>query len=122
MDEPSGATEKETGEIPLADLEEVMRFVKADASNLLNDLLRGISMWGLTALMAFFLASVWLVLAQVILHYAHPYGALPEVLDVLYLSYGFAIGSACLGVALFWRYQSLRKRYSRLAEIAGNLR
>jgi hypothetical protein len=79
-------------------------------------------MWGLTALMAFFLASVWLVLAQVILDYAHPYGSLPQVLDVLYLSYGFAIGSASLGFALFWRYYSLRKRYARLAEIAGNLR
>jgi hypothetical protein len=32
MDEPGAAAEKETGEIRLADLEEVMRFVKADAS------------------------------------------------------------------------------------------
>ena len=106
----------------LADLEEALGFLRTDASRLLQDLLRGISMWGLTALMAFFLAAVWLALAQVILTYAHPYGSLPRILDILYASYAFAIGSALLGSLLFWKYYSLRKRYLRLFEIAGSLR
>jgi hypothetical protein len=106
----------------MADLEGALEFVKSDASALLGDLLRGISMWGLTALMAFVLAAVWLVLAQVVLAYAHPYGSPPQVLDTLYLSYGFAAGSACLGLALLWRYYSLRRRYVKLFEIAGKLR
>jgi hypothetical protein len=114
--------EEEASKLGLADLEEALGFVKADASNLLRDLLSGISMWGLTALMSFVLAAVWLGLAEVILTYAHPFGALPQVLDVLYVSYVFATASAFLGLVLFWRYYSLRKRYSRLFEIAGKLR
>ncbi|MDA4125094.1 MAG: hypothetical protein OK438_06575 [Thaumarchaeota archaeon] len=121
MDGSAKATE-ETVEMGLGDLEEALRFVKADASNLLSDLLRGISMWGFTALMAFLLAAICLVLSQVILTYAHPYGSLPPILDILYVSYGFAIGSAFLGFVLFWRYYSLRKRYARLFEIVGSLR
>lgn len=106
----------------LADLEEALGFLKTDASMLLKDLLRGISTWGLTALMAFLLSAVWLALAQVILTFAHPYGSLPGILDILYASYVFAAGSAILGFLLLWRYYSLRKRYLRLFEIAGNLR
>ena len=122
MDRSGAATEEETGKMGLADLEEALGFLRTDASRLLRDLLRGISMWGLTALMAFFLAAVWFALSQVILTYAHPFGALPQVLDLLYASYVFAIGSASLGFVLLWRYYSLRKRYLRLFEIAGNLR
>lgn len=116
------ATEEGAGKMELADLEEALGLVKADASKLLRDLLTGISMWGLTALMAFVLAAVWLGLGEVILTYAHPYGALPQVLDILYLSYLFAGASSVLGLVLFWRYYTLRKRYSRLFEITGKLR
>jgi len=122
MDRSDANSGEEPGKMGLADLEEALGFLKADASRLLKDLLRGISMWGLTALMAFFLAGVWLVLAKVILTYAHPYGSLPQILDILYASYGFAAGSAVLGFLLLWRYYSLRKRYLRLFEIAGSLR
>lgn len=122
MDRSDANSGEEPGKMRLADLEEALGFLKSDASRLLKDMLRGISMWGLTALMAFFLAAVWLVLAKVILMYAHPYGALPQVLDLLYVSYGFATGSAVLGFLLLWRYYSLRKRYLRLFEIAGSLR
>ena len=79
-------------------------------------------MWGLTALMAFLLSAVWLALAQIILTYAHPYGSLPRILDILYASYVFATVSASLGFLLLWRYYSLRKRYLRLFQIAGSLR
>jgi len=122
MDRADADVEEETGKLGIADLEEALGFLKADASRLLKDLLRGVSMWGLTALMAFLLAAVWLALALVILAYAHPYGSLPQILDILYASYGFATGSALLGFLLLWRYYSLRKRYLRLYEIAGSLR
>jgi len=105
----------------LTDLAEALGLMKADASKLLKDLLRGISMWGITALMAFFLAAVWLALSEVVLTYAHPYGSLPPTLDILYVSYGFAAGSAILGLILSWRYLSLKRRYVRLFEIAGKL-
>jgi hypothetical protein len=119
----SGASnEEDASKLRLADLEEALGFLKADSSKLLRDLLSGISMWGLTALMAFVLAAVWFGLAQVVLIYAHPYGSPPLILEILYVSYGFAIASALLGIVLFWRYYSLRKRYSRLFEIAGKLR
>lgn len=122
MNSSGVADEEEVSKLELANLEEALEFVKADASKLLRDLLSGISMWGLTALMAFVLAAVWLGLAEVILTYAHPYGALPQVLDTLYISYLFATASAILGLVLIWRYYSLRKKYSRLFEIAGKLR
>lgn len=106
----------------LTDLAEALGLMKADASRLLKDLLRGVSMWGITALMAFLLAAVWLALAEVVLIYAHPYGSLPQILDILYASYAFAAGSGVLGVVLFWRYFSLKRRYVSLFEIARKLR
>lgn len=122
MAEPSADAADEARKLGLADLEEALKFVKTDASDLLRELLRGISMWAFTALMAFVLAAVWLALAQVVLTYAHPYGALPQILDLLNISYVFAVGSAVLGLGLLWRYFSLRRRYVRLFEIAGKLR
>ena len=109
------------GEMRVSDLEEALGWMKSDASVLLKDLLRGIAMWGITSLMAFVLTGVWLVLAQVILVFAHPFGALPQVLDILYFSYAFAAASAILGLVLLWRYYSLRRKYARLFEIVGKL-
>ncbi|HEY6283250.1 MAG TPA: hypothetical protein VIW22_04925 [Nitrososphaerales archaeon] len=110
-------------EIPeVANLVEALRLMRADTSNLLKDMLRGISMWGITAVTAFLLAGVSLALSQVILTYAHPYGSLPIVLDILYAGYIFSALSACLGAFQLWRYLSLRKKYSRLFQVADNLR
>jgi hypothetical protein len=122
MNEPDSESALEGGRMDLEDLAEALGLMKADASKLLKDLLRGISMWGITSMMAFFLAFVWLALAQAILTYGHPYGSPPQILDILYASYLFAVVSVSLGLFLFWRYYSLRRKYTRLFEIAGKLR
>ena len=106
----------------VADLAEALGWVKTDAERFLKDLLRGVSMWGTTAAMALVLALVWLALGQAVVTYAHPYGSPPLVLDILYLSYVMVVVSASLGVVLFWRYLSLRRRYARLFDIAAKLR
>jgi hypothetical protein len=106
----------------IADFAEALDLMRADSKRLLADLLRGISMWGVTSLLAFCLAGACLALGQVIVKYAHPFGSLPQVLDLLNISYGLALGSAALGGVLFWRYYSLRARYSKLFEVARNLR
>ena len=111
----------ETG-LNVADLAEALIFMKADAAKLLKDMLRGISMWGITAAMAFVMAAVWFALGELILRYAHPFGSPPFILDLLYASDLVAVASALLGAILSWRYYSLRKRYGRLYEIAENLR
>ena len=122
MKEPDGESAPGDGRPELADLAEALELMKADASRFLKDLLRGVSMWATTAVMAFLLAIVWVALAQVVVAYAHPYGSPPLILDILYLSYGFAIGSATLGFLLSWRYYTLRRKYTRLFEIASKLR
>jgi hypothetical protein len=119
--EPNVSTESE--EIPqVEDLADALGLLKTDTSMLLKDLLKGVSMWAITAAMSLFLTVVWLVLAEVLLTFAHPYGSPPVILGILYLSYGFAIGTAVLGVVLFWRYYTLRKKYSKLFEISAKLR
>jgi hypothetical protein len=120
MKEPTG--ESPAVRMELAELAEALGFMKADASRLLNDMTRGISMWGVTALLSFLLAAVSLALAQAVLTYAHPYGALPQVLDLLYASYLSSACSAVLGLVLAWRYFTLKTRYVRLFEIARKLR
>jgi len=122
MKEGDGENTVGSGKPEVGELADALELMKADASKFLRDLLKGVSMWGITAVLAFSLAVVWLALAQVVLTFAHPYGSPPLILDILYLSYGFAIGSASLGCALFWRYYSLRKKYTRLFEIARKLR
>ncbi len=111
-----------TGAPEMTSLAEALQVMKADTSNLLKDMLRGISMWGASAATALLLAVAWLALAQAILTYAHPYGSPPVVLETLYAGYAFSAISAVLGVVLLWRYLLLRKRYSRLFRIASNLR
>jgi hypothetical protein len=106
----------------VADLAEALQLMKADTSNLLRDMLRGISMWAVTAAIAFILAGAWLALADAILTYAHPYGSQPLVLDTLNLAYVFSVVSASVGVVLFLRYSLMRKRYSKLFRIAEKLR
>ncbi len=106
----------------VVNLAEALRLMKADTSNLLSDMLSGISMWGTTAVMAFVLAGVWLALSQVVLAYAHPYGSRPAVLETLYVGYVFSVASASLGAILLWRYRTMRKRYTRLFQIASELR
>ena len=115
-----GEDQSSTPEV--ANLAEALQLMKADTSTLLKDMLRGVSMWGITAIVAFVLAATWLALAQAILTYAHPYGAQPLVLDTLYLGYLFSSLSACVGAILLWRYWSMRKRYSQLFRIADKLR
>jgi hypothetical protein len=121
MAEPSSEDASGGDRPELADLAEALSFMKADASKVLKDLLRGISMWGITALMAFLMSIVWLALAGTILSFAHPYGSSPQILETLYVSYAFAVGSVAIGMFLFWRYYSLRRRYVRLFEIATKL-
>ena len=82
----------------VGDLAEALQLMKLDTSNLLKDMLRGISMWGMTAVVAFLMAGAWLALAQAILTYAHPYGSYPLVLDTLYAGYALSAVSACAGV------------------------
>jgi hypothetical protein len=112
----------------LDDLTEVYALLKTDASDLLGDLLRGISMWRTTAVIAIFLTVSWLVLAVVVTAFGRPYGSPPNdissstVLVALYLSVILAVASACVCVYLFSRYFSLKKKYSRLFQIAAKLR
>ena len=119
--ERSKKVQDETG-LNVADLADALIVMKADAAKLLKDLLRGVSMWGITAAMAFVLAAVWVALGEVILKYAHPFGSPPLALDVLYASDVLGVVSGLLGAILFWRYYSLRKKYGRLFKIAENLR
>jgi hypothetical protein len=122
MKEQDGESAPGGGRLEVADLADALELMKADASRFLKDLLNGVSMWATTAVMAFFLAIVWLALAQIVLTFAHPYGSPPLMLDILYLSYTFAVVSASLGFLLSWRYYSLRRKYTRLFEIASKLR
>jgi hypothetical protein len=112
----------------LDDLKEVYELLQADASDLLHDLLRGVSMWGTTATIALFLTVAWIVLAVVITVFGRPYGHPPNdvssstVLVAFYLSLGLAVLSASICAYLFSRYFSLKKKYSRLFQIAEKLR
>ena len=112
----------------VGDLVEVYDLLKSDATNLLRDLLNGVSMWGTTAMIAFFLTLSWLVLTAVITIVGRPYGSPPNGLDsiqVLYLWYLgiiLAIASGITTVFLFSRYYSLKRKYSRLFKIAEKLR
>ncbi|MDA4130833.1 MAG: hypothetical protein OK457_08690 [Thaumarchaeota archaeon] len=122
------AEESNKGSQKLADLSEVYELLKTDASDLLRDLLRGVSMWGTTAVIALFLTLSWIVLAAVITVFGHPYGSPPNgvststVIEVLYMSIGLAFVSAVVCIYMFSRYFSLKKKYSRLFKIAEKLR
>jgi len=105
----------------IADLADALTFMKSDAARLLKELLRGISMWGITALLAFIMAGVWIALGEAILKYAHPFGSPPFALDILYASYLLAIASALMGIVLSWRFFWLRSRFGRLYKIAETL-
>jgi hypothetical protein len=110
------------GDHKLADLSEVYELLKTDASDLLSDLLRGVSMWKVTALLAVVLTFSWIALATVILVFGHPFGALPIILFSLYLSLALALVSATMSFYLFYRYYTLRRKYTRLFKIAEKLR
>jgi hypothetical protein len=110
---------EEQGKLP--ELEQVYRLLQDDAATILRDLLRGISLWGITAIVAVFLALVSLGLATTILTFAHPYGASPNILHALYASYSVAGISAVIAGVLFWRYFTLRRKYSRFFEVAEKL-
>ena len=110
------------GDQKLADLSEVYELLKADASELLRDLLRGVSMWKVTALLAVLLTFSWVALAAVITVFGHPYGSPPAILEALYLSIALAVVSATLSFYLFYRYYTLRRKYTRLFNIAEKLR
>jgi len=121
-------TETDPGDRKLTDLGEVYELLRTDASDLLRDLLRGVSMWGTTAVIALFLTLSWLFLAGVITVFGHPYGSPPNgvsystVIQALYLSYVLAAASAAVCIYLFSRYFSLKRKYSRLFKIAEKLR
>lgn len=96
--------------------------MKTDAAKLLRELKMGISMWGVTSLMAFLVSFVSFVLGYTILTYAYAYENLPQVLDFLYASYALTISSLIIGIILLWKYFALRRRYTRLFDISRNLR
>jgi ABC-type antimicrobial peptide transport system permease subunit len=110
------------GDRKLADLSEVYELLKTDASDLLRDLLRGVSMWKVTALLALLLTFSWIALATVITLFGHPYGSPPTILWALYVSLALAVVSAILSFYLFYRYYTLRRKYTRLFNIAEKLR
>jgi len=110
------------GDHKLADLSEVYELLKTDASDLLSDLLRGVSMWKVTALLALLLTFSWFALAMVIEVFGHPYGSPPTILYALYGSLVLGVVSATLSFYLFYRYFTLRTKYTRLFKIAEKLR
>jgi hypothetical protein len=122
------SVEPGSSESKLDDLTEVYAFLKTDASDLLGDLLRGVSMWRTTAVIALFLTVSWIILAVVVTAFGRPYGSPPNnissstVVVALYLSIILAVTSACVCAYLFSRYFSLKKKYSRLFQIAAKLR
>jgi hypothetical protein len=109
-------------------LEEVYDSLKTDAESLLRELLLGISMWGVTSLMAFLLCAASLILAVVVTLFGRPYGNPPSgvssetVLAALYTSLALAATSAVVGSLLLQKYLTLKKKYSRLFQIARELR
>jgi hypothetical protein len=115
-------TEANEGDHELADLSEVYELLKTDASDLLRDLLRGVSMWNMTAVLALLLTFSWIALAAVIIKFGHPFGAPPAILLALYFSLALAAVSAILSFYLFYRYFTLRRKYTRLFNIAEKLR
>jgi len=106
----------------VADLSAALGLIRTDSAKLLGDMLQGISMWGVTSLMAFLVSAICLALGETILTYAHPYGTLPQVLEALYASYALAGVSAVMGVVLLARYYTLKRRYTSLYRAARNLR
>ena len=110
------------GDHKLADLSEVYELLKTDASDLLRDLLRGVSMWKVTAMLALLLTFSWIALATVIMVFGHPYGSPPTILLALYVSLALAAVSATLSFYLLYRYYTLRRKYTRLFKIAEKLR
>jgi uncharacterized membrane protein len=115
-------TETNEDDHKLADLSEVYELLKTDASDLLRDLLRGVSMWNVTALLSALLTFSWIALAAVILKFGHPFGSPPTILLALYISLALAAVSAVLSFYLFYRYFTLRRKYTRLFNIAEKLR
>jgi hypothetical protein len=116
------SVETKASDPKIDDLQEVYELLKTDASDLLRDLLRGVSMWKVTALLAMLLTLAWIALAGVIVKFGHPFGAPPIILDALYLSIALAAMSAALSFYLFNRYYTLRRKYTRLFNIAEKLR
>ena len=108
-------------------LEEVYESLRTDAQSLLRELLRGISMWGVTSLMAFLVCAVSLILAAVVIVFGRPYGSPPSdvgrntVLIALYTSIALAARSAGVGSLLLQKYLTLKKKYARLYRIAREL-
>jgi len=108
-------------------LEEVYESLRTDAQSLLQELVRGISMWGVTSAMAFLLFVLSLVLAVVVTLFGRPYGSPPNdigrstVIFALYASLTLAAISAVVGTVLLRRYLALKKKYSRLFRIAREL-
>src|ERR1700730_17263553 len=104
------------GDPKIDELKEVYELLKTDAPDLLGDLLRGVSMWRTTAVIALFLTISWIVLAFVVTAFGRPYGSPPNdissstVLVALYLSVILAIASAGVCFFLFSRYFSLKKK------------
>jgi len=115
-------TETNEGDPKLADLSEVYELLKTDASDLLRDLLRGVSMWNVTAVLALLLTFSWVALAAIIMVFGHLYGSPPAILLALYISSALAVVSALLSFYLFYRYFTLRRKYTRLFNIAEKLR
>jgi len=68
------------------------------------------------------LTCSWVALAAVIMMFGHPYGSPPPILQALYLSVALAVVSAILSFYLFYRYYTLRRKYTRLFNIAEKLR
>jgi H+/Cl- antiporter ClcA len=119
MSEPEGEREQEAGRLP--ELEQVYKLLQEDAATILSDLLRGISLWGITGGVAVFMALVSLALARSILIFAHPYGSPPDILYSLYISYLVAGIFAAIAGVFFWRYFTLGRKYSKFFEIAKKL-
>ncbi|HXQ92973.1 MAG TPA: hypothetical protein VN739_08195, partial [Nitrososphaerales archaeon] len=67
-------------------------------------------MWGITALVAFFLAFSAFGLAFAIQTFGHPFGSPPGVLYALDSAYFVSVASAVAGAFLLWRFLSLRRR------------
>ncbi len=110
-------TETESDEL---DVEEAYDILRKDAKLLVTDLTEGVSMWkynalslGYLAILGFFLA--WLAIYPQVLQ-------IPDVIVALLGALGIGVAGTVGFVITLRKYRTLRRKYTKLFEVASRLK
>lgn len=102
------------------ELSQVYEILRKDLKMLIDDLYNGVSMWKTTSIMTTYLGGIGFLLAFIT---AYPQ-TLPLTSTYVAITGAVGLGGAALihTAYTFRRYKQLRKKYSRLFEIASSLK